>query len=132
MIKEFMDGIIKDAKDKNYVETMFGRRRYTSELKQGNFNQRKAAERAAMNMPIQGTAADLMKLAMVKVSRRFKEEKLEADNLLQVHDEILLEVPCEEAEQAMAILKETMESVAKLRVPLLVEAGIADNWAKAH
>ncbi len=132
MIKEFMDGIIKDAKDKNYVETMFGRRRYTSELKQGNFNQRKAAERAAMNMPIQGTAADLMKLAMVKVSRRFKEEKLEADILLQVHDEILLEVPCEEAEQAMAILKETMESVAKLRVPLLVEAGIADNWAKAH
>lgn len=131
-IKEYMDSLIEEAKENNYVETIFKRRRYTSEIKQGNFNQRKAAERAAMNMPIQGTAADLMKFAMVKVKEAFVKNDIPMKMLLQVHDELLIEVPEVFEQEARSLLKETMESVVDFSVPLLVELGSGKNWGMAH
>lgn len=131
-IKEFLDGCVKDAKEKGYVTTMFGRRRQVPELKSSNFMQRSFGERVAMNAPIQGTAADIIKIAMVRVDRRLKEEGLRSRLLLQVHDELLVETHLEETEQVKKILSEEMHGAARLSVPLEIDMKQGDNWYEAH
>ena len=131
-IKEFLDGCVKDAKEKGYVTTMFGRRRQVPELKSPNFMQRSFGERVAMNAPIQGTAADIIKIAMVRVDRRLKEEGLRSRLLLQVHDELLVETHLEEIEQVKKILSEEMHGAARLSVPLEIDMKQGDNWYEAH
>lgn len=131
-IKEFLDGCVKDAKEKGYVATMFGRRRQVPELKSSNFMQRSFGERVAMNAPIQGTAADIIKIAMVRVDRRLKEEGLRSRLLLQVHDELLVETHLEETEQVKKILSEEMHGAARLSVPLEIDMKQGDNWYEAH
>lgn len=130
-VRTYMTQIIESAKAEGYVSTLYGRRRYLPELKVSNFNTRSFGERVARNMPIQGSAADIMKLAMVHVQRRLKAEELEAKLILQVHDELIVECPEAEAEQVRMILTEEMEQVASLAVPLTVDAHIGRNWTEA-
>ncbi len=130
-VREYMTQIIESAKQDGFVSTLYGRRRYLPELKVSNFNTRSFGERVARNMPIQGSAADIMKLAMVHVSRRLKKEGLEAQLILQVHDELIVECPEAEAERVRVILTEEMEQVASLSVPLTVDAHIGCNWTEA-
>ncbi len=131
-IKEFLDGCVKEAREKGYVTTMFGRRRQVPELKSSNFMQRSFGERVAMNAPIQGTAADIIKLAMIRVDRRLREEGLRSRLLLQVHDELLVEAHCEETEKVKEILSEEMHGAAKLSVPLEIDMKQGKNWYEAH
>ena len=123
-----MENVINEAKEKGYTEDIFGRRRYLPELKSSNFNMRAFGERVARNMPIQGAAADIIKIAMVKVSERLKKDKLEAKLILQVHDELIVEAPVEEAEKAAEILGEAMRNAAQLSVPLKVDVNMGENW----
>jgi DNA polymerase-1 len=127
-IDKFMKDIVEDAKEKGYVETLFNRRRYLPELKSNNYMVRQFGARAAMNTPIQGTAADIMKIAMVNLNKKLEETKLDAKIILQVHDELILEVKEEEKEQAKELLKNCMENAVKLTVPLEVEVSEANNW----
>ncbi len=127
-IKEYMDYIDKEAKEKGYVTTMFGRRRNIPELKSQNFMVRQFGSRAALNMPIQGTAADIMKLAMIEVDNQIEKRGLKTRILLQIHDELLLEVPKEEEEEVKKMLKESMEQVVTLSVPLIAEVSTATDW----
>ena len=127
-IKKFMDSIIEIAKEQGYVETLFHRRRYIPELKSNNYMVRQFGSRAAMNTPIQGTAADIMKIAMIKVYKKIKEKGLKSKIVLQVHDEMMIEVPVEEKEIIEKIMKESMESAAELKVPLIAEISSANNW----
>lgn len=127
-IKNYLDGLVKEAKDTGAVTTMYGRRRPVPEISSSNFMQRSFGERIAMNSPIQGTAADIMKIAMLRVDKALKEKGLKTKILLQIHDELLLEAPRQEAEAAAAILKEEMMAAAKLSVPLSVEVKMGDNW----
>jgi DNA polymerase-1 len=120
------------AKDKGYVETIFGRRLWLPEINSTNGMRRQGAERAAINAPMQGTAADLIKLSMIAVQAWLESEKLETKLLLQVHDELVLEVPHQELELVKKNLDKLMTSVATLRVPLEVGIGIGDNWEEAH
>lgn len=131
-VREYMSAIVDKAKADGYVATMYGRRRYLPELKSSNFNTRSFGERVALNMPIQGAAADIIKLAMVAVFRRLKAEGLKARLILQVHDELIVECPAEEGERVKAILSEEMENAAALTVPLTVDAHIGRSWAEAH
>ena len=131
-VRDYMKQIVETAKAQGYVSTVYGRRRYLPELKNANFNMRSFGERVALNMPVQGTAADIIKLAMVNVHRRLKAEGLKARLILQVHDELIVECPGEEAEQVRQILTEEMENAARLSVPLLAEAHIGHSWAEAH
>ena len=131
-VRDYMKRIVEQAKADGYVTTLFGRRRDLPELKSSNFNLRSFGERVALNMPIQGTAADIIKAAMVRVDARMRAEKLQARLLLQVHDELIVECPAEEAETVRAILTEEMEHVVDYRVPLLVDAKIGASWAEAH
>lgn len=131
-VRAYMDRIVAQAKADGYVTTLFGRRRDLPELKSSNFNLRSFGERVALNMPIQGTAADIIKAAMVRVDARMRAEGLEAQLLLQVHDELIVECPAEEAKTVRAILIEEMEHVVDYRVPLLVDAKIGASWAEAH
>ena len=131
-VREYMTRVVEQAKADGYVTTLFGRRRDLPELKSSNFNLRSFGERVALNMPIQGTAADIIKAAMVRVDARMRAEKLQARLLLQVHDELIVECPAEEAETVKAILIEEMEHVVDYRVPLLVDAKIGASWAEAH
>ena len=119
---------VEKAKETGYVETLFNRRRYIPELKSNNYMVRQFGERAAMNTPIQGTAADIMKIAMINVYKKLKEEKLKSKIVLQVHDEMMIEAPKEEAEEVKKIIKTEMESAAKLKVPLIADISEADNW----
>ena len=119
------------AKEKGYTETLFNRRRYIPELKSSNYMVREFGKRAAMNTPIQGTAADIMKIAMVKVYNELKQRGLKSRIVLQIHDELLLEVVLEEQEEVAKLLKESMESAATLKVPLLVEVEEGKNWYQA-
>ena len=119
-------------KPRGYVTTLYGRRRALPELKSSNFNIRAFGERVALNMPIQGTAADIIKLAMVRVWRRLRDEKLAAKLLLQVHDELIVECPEDEAERVSALLQEEMEHAAQLSVPLTAEVHTGRSWAEAH
>ena len=131
-VRTYMTRVVEQAKADGYVTTLFGRRRDLPELKSSNFNLRSFGERVALNMPIQGTAADIIKAAMVRVDARMRAEKLQARLLLQVHDELIVECPAEEAETVRAILTEEMEHVVDYRVPLLVDAKIGASWAEAH
>ena len=131
-VHEYMTRVVEQAKADGYVTTLFGRRRDLPELKSSNFNLRSFGERVALNMPIQGTAADIIKAAMVRVDARMRAEHLQARLLLQVHDELIVECPAEEAETVKAILTEEMEHVVNYRVPLLVDAKIGASWAEAH
>ncbi len=127
-IKNFMDNIKEKAKETGYVETLFNRRRYIPELKSNNYMVRQFGERAAMNTPIQGTAADIMKIAMINVYKKLIEENLEAKIVLQVHDEMMIETPIKEAERVKKIVKNEMENAVKLKVPLIAEVSEAENW----
>ena len=131
-VRAYMERIKAQAKAEGYVTTLYGRRREMPELKSSNFNIRAFGERVALNMPIQGTAADIIKLAMVRVYARLKEEKLEAKLLLQVHDELIVECPEAECEHVSRILKEEMENAASLAVPLTAEVHSGHSWAEAH
>lgn len=131
-VRTYMTRVVEQAKADGYVTTLFGRRRDLPELKSSNFNLRSFGERVALNMPIQGTAADIIKTAMVRVDARMRAEKLQARLLLQVHDELIVECPAEEAETVKTILTEEMEHVVDYRVPLLVDAKIGASWAEAH
>lgn len=130
-VKEFLDHAVEQAKQEGYVTTMFGRRRPIPELNSGNFMQRSFGERVAMNSPIQGTAADIIKIAMIRVDKRLMEENLKARLLLQVHDELLIEAPEEEVEQVMKILREEMQNAAKMKVSLEVDIHTGQNWYEA-
>lgn len=127
-VKEFMDRIVEKAKEQGYVETLFHRKRYIPELSSNNYMVRQFGARAAMNTPIQGTAADIMKIAMIEVNKKLEEEKLNAKLILQIHDELLIECKIEEKEEVKKILKESMENAVKLSIPLEVEVSEADNW----
>ena len=127
-IHQFMERTIESAKEKGYVETLFHRRRYIPELTSKNYMVRQFGSRAAMNTPIQGTAADIMKIAMIKVYNEMKEQNLKAKIVLQVHDEMMIEAPENEVEQVKEILKTSMESAANLKVPLIAEISVASNW----
>ncbi len=130
-IKTFLDNTVASAKEHGYVETLFGRRRPMPELKSSNYMQRSFGERVAMNAPIQGTAADIIKVAMIGVSRRLKEKQMKSRLVLQVHDELLIETYIPELEQVEEILKEEMERAADLKVPLLVDMHTGNNWYEA-
>ena len=122
---------MSDAKEKGYVTTMFHRRRPVPELSSSNFMQRSFGERVAMNSPIQGTAADIIKIAMIKVWRALKDAGLKSKLILQVHDELLIETCKEEREQVRRILSENMKEAAKLAVTLEVDLHTGDNWYEA-
>lgn len=130
-VKEFLNRLVEDAKKQGCVTTMFGRRRPVPELSSSNFMQRSFGERVAMNSPIQGTAADIIKIAMLEVWRGLKEAGLKTRLILQVHDELLLEVPVEEKEAAEKILSEKMRSAAKLAVELVIDLHTGENWYEA-
>ena len=127
-IKNYLDNSVKEAKEKGYSVTMFGRRRPIPELTSGNFMQRQFGERVAMNSPIQGSAADIMKIAMINVAKELKEKDLKSKIVLQVHDELLIETYKDEQEQVERLLQEEMENAVKLSVPLIAEVHSGNNW----
>ena len=131
-VRAYMDGVVEQGKQDGYVATLFGRRRWLPELKSSNFNTRSFGERVALNMPIQGTAADIIKLAMIRVRDRLLREGLEGRLVLQVHDELIVECPEAEAETVCKLVKEEMEGVCQLSVPLLAETHAGTTWASAH
>lgn len=131
-IKEFLDGIVKSAKENGYAKTMSGRRRPVPELSSSNYMQKSFGERIAMNSPIQGTAADIIKIAMVKVAKRLELENLKSKIVLQVHDELLVETYIEEKEKVKQVLLEEMCKAAELSVPLVTEVCEGNNWFEAH
>ncbi len=130
-IQKFMENIVEEAKEKGYVETLFHRRRQIPELKSSNYMVRQFGARAAMNTPIQGTAADIMKIAMIEVHKRLVKEGLQSKLVLQVHDELIIDTKIEEKEQVKEILKTSMENAIKLRIPLKVELSEANDWYEA-
>ena len=131
-VRAYMDHVVEQAKADGYVSTLMGRRRWLPELKSSNFNTRSFGERVALNMPIQGTAADIIKLAMLRVRDRLKAEGLRGQLVLQVHDELIVECPEEEQERVCALLKEEMEGVFPLSVPLVAETHAGQSWAESH
>jgi DNA polymerase-1 len=131
-VKQYMDETRLTAKSKGYVETVFGRRLYLPEINSPNGPRRGGAERAAINAPMQGTAADLIKLSMVKVQNVLDEEKRGTRMIMQVHDELVFEVPEAEIEWVRTEIPRLMAGVAALKVPLLAEIGVGPNWDKAH
>ncbi len=131
-VSRYLDEIVKTAYEQGFVTTKLGRRRFIPELAESNKMRKKFGERVAMNSPIQGTAADIMKIAMIRVRKRLAESGLDAKMILQVHDELILEASREDAEAAMALLCEEMENAVKLSVPLDVEAHIGGSWFEAH
>ena len=130
-VHQYMTDIVERAKADGFVSTLMGRRRWLPELKSSNFNLRSFGERVALNMPIQGTAADLMKLAMIRVDRRLRAEGLEARLVLQVHDELIVECPDGEVERVKMLLTQEMEGVADLSVPLNADSAAGQSWAEA-
>lgn len=130
-VARYMEDVVSKAKEDGYVTTLFNRRRYLPELNASNAIQRAFGERVAKNMPIQGTAADIIKIAMVKVYKRLLEEKMETKLIMQVHDELILEAPEKEAEKALVILQEEMENAVHLSVPMSVDAHIGKTWYEA-
>ena len=130
-VKQYMTDVVDKAREQGYVETLWHRRRALPELKSSNFNMRSFGERVALNMPIQGTAADIIKLAMVRVHSRLAREGLETRLIMQVHDELIVECPEEEAPRVEALLQQEMQGVAELSVPLLAEAHTGRNWLAA-
>ena len=131
-VKEYMDKSIADAKEKGYAETLFGRRRYLRDINSRNGATRQGAERNAINTPIQGTSADLIKLAMVHMDRALKEHKLNSKMVLQIHDELLFDVPREEVDKMRELVAKVMSGVYDIGVPLDVDVGVGTNWLEAH
>ena len=131
-VKEYMDRAVENAREKGYVATAFGRRRVLRDIDSRNAVARGVAERNAINAPIQGSAADIMKLAMIEIHRRFKQEGIRSRMILQVHDEVIVDMLISEREKVERIVRESMEGVAQLSVPLISEAGVAKNWREAH
>jgi DNA polymerase-1 len=131
-VANYMQRTRETAREAGYVETVFGRRLWLAEINSSNGNRRQAAERAAINAPMQGTAADIIKLAMIAVRDRLAAASLRSKLIMQVHDELVLEVPDDEVETMRRALPELMGNVAKLDVPLLVEVGVGSNWERAH
>ena len=131
-VANYQKSVVEEAKQNGYVSTLMGRRRWLPELKSSNFNQRAFGERVALNAPIQGTAADIIKVAMVNVAKALKAEGLEARLVLQVHDELIVECPEREAERVMELLEREMAAAANLAVPLLAEAKSGMTWAECH
>ena len=131
-VRAYMDAVVEQAREQGFVSTLYGRRRWVPELKSSNFNTRSFGERVALNAPIQGTAADIIKLAMIRVRDRLKAEGLEGRLVLQVHDELIVECPESEAETVCKLVEEEMEGVAALSVPLLAETHAGRSWAESH
>ncbi len=131
-VRTYMDAVVEQAKQAGYVSTLWGRRRWIPEIKSSNFNTRSFGERVALNAPIQGTAADIIKLAMIRVHDRLKAEGLEGRLVLQVHDELIVECPESEADAICKLVEEEMEGVAALSIPLLAETHAGKTWAEAH
>jgi DNA polymerase-1 len=131
-VRAYQKQIVEQARENGYVSTLQGRRRWLPELKSTNYNLRSFGERVALNMPIQGTAADIIKLAMIRVQQRLKDEGLTGRLVLQVHDELIVECPEAEAEQAARLVEEEMERVVSLSVPLVAEAHVGHSWMDAH
>lgn len=131
-VKEYLDSLVAFARDKGYAETMFGRRRPVPEFESNNFNQRRFAERVAMNAPIQGTAADIMKIAMNRVNTRLEKEYPDSKLLLQIHDEVLVEAREEDKEAVGALISEEMTGAAKLQVPLVADVMYGYDWYAVH
>jgi DNA polymerase-1 len=131
-VKAYMDRTRNEAHERGYVETVFGRRLWLPDIRGGNQMRRQGAERAAINAPMQGTAADLIKLAMIAVQGWLEKEKLATRMIMQVHDELVLEVPESELELVKANVPGLMTNVAKLDVPLVAEPGVGRNWEEAH
>lgn len=131
-VKEYMERVTEQARRDGYVTTLFGRRRYLNDINSRNVNARGLAERNAINAPIQGGAADIMKIAMIEVARRFREEGIVSRIILQVHDEIVVDMLASERERVERIVREAMEGAASLTVPLIVDCGVGRNWLEAH
>jgi DNA polymerase-1 len=130
-VRQFLDDCVTHAREQGFVETIFGRRRYVPELKDRTYNIRAFGERIAMNSPIQGSAADLIKRAMIRTNASLNAAGLDAALLLQVHDELIVEAPETEAADAAELLRREMEGVLELSVPLVVDLGIGTNWLDA-
>ena len=126
-----MDENVRRAKEDGYVTTILGRKRFIPELRSGNYNLRSFGERAAMNMPLQGSAADIIKIAMLRVAERLKREHLSSGLVLQVHDELILDAPLEEEAAAKRVLKEEMEGAIALDVPLIADVSTGKSWYDA-
>lgn len=131
-VKEYMDRVVEKAKEEGFVSTIFGRRRYLNDINSHNAVARGLAERNAVNAPIQGSAADIMKIAMIDVHRRFAAEGIRSRVILQVHDELVVDMLRSEQEQVVRIVTECMESAARLKVRLIADAGVGNNWLEAH
>lgn len=131
-LKEYMNERIMTARKNGYVETILGRKRYLKDINSANFVVKGHAERNAINAPIQGSAADIIKLAMINIDRELENQKMETKMLLQVHDELIFEAPIDEIEIAKILIKTQMETAYATQVPLLTEVGVADNWLDAH
>ncbi|MGD9954360.1 MAG: DNA polymerase, partial [Burkholderiales bacterium] len=131
-VAAYMERTRNEAKERGYVETVFGRRLWLPDIASANQARRQGAERQAINAPMQGTAADLVKLAMIAVQRWIEEESLATRLVMQVHDELVLEVPEGELSRVKPQVEKLMTGVAELSVPLVVEAGVGENWEKAH
>ncbi|WP_010496360.1 DNA polymerase, partial [Ligilactobacillus acidipiscis] len=130
-VKKYMDEIVEHAREEGYVETIFHRRRYLPDIKNKNYNIRSFAERTAMNSPIQGSAADIIKVAMINMDKKLAEKKMQAKMLLQVHDELIFEVPDEELTDFEELVKSVMDSAVDLNVPLKVECAHGKTWFSA-
>lgn len=130
-VKDFMESVVKEAREKDYVETLFHRRRYLPDIHSSNFNLRSFAERTAMNSPIQGSAADILKMAMIELDREMRDRQFKANLLLQVHDELIFEVPQDELESLQSLVEEVMENAVSLKVPLRADSNVGDNWFEA-
>jgi DNA polymerase-1 len=131
-VKDYMETTIREAQKNGYAETIFGRRRYLRDINSGNSMMRGMAERNAINAPIQGTAADIIKLAMIRINKIFKEKKLKTAMILQVHDELVFDVYKPELEIVRTIVVDEMQNAVHLSVPLTVECGTGTNWLEAH
>lgn len=131
-VKKYMNQVIDSARDKGYVETILGRKRFLKDIHSGNAVVRGVAERNAINAPVQGSAADIIKIAMVNIQKKLNERRLQSLLILQVHDELVLDVFKPELEEVRELVKTEMETAVKLKVPLLVEIGVGQNWLKAH
>ena len=131
-VELFMDHTKNWAREKRYVETIYGRRLYLSSINSKNFVMRQRAERAAINAPLQGSAADIIKLAMIEVDQWLSESEFDAKMILQVHDELVFEVPADNQQYLIDHVKSLMENVVKLKVPLVANTGVGTNWASAH
>jgi DNA polymerase-1 len=131
-VRKYLDGVLEGARKNNYVSTLMNRRRYLPEINAKNSAVRKFAERTAINAPIQGTAADLIKIAMINIDKELEKKDLKSKMIMQVHDELVFEVPNDELDTLSSLVKDEMESVITLKVPLKVEISWGKNWKEAH